>query len=252
MNRKLACTLLLLAALSTGCGAPQTHAAPDKGRPVFTSDQFQLTPGQSWDMQANNGDRTHFETLSIAQTGCEAGELLDLHITKQSVQDYWKAGLDGAEIHWVMRKDAAGNWSAVTSLIDWNPAVTSDLPHTVDYVLGGSDAYLVVPAVTYSSPQTRTGYAQWWMDYTAQTNGCLQNVGTKGSSLRWTVKLSVQNVTTPAYSGPALLNEEFEGCTAAQETSATTACPHELWYFAPGIGLVEIDKIDKGIVIKRI
>jgi hypothetical protein len=75
----------------------------------------------------------------------------------------------------------------------------------------------------------------------------------KGPLFRWTSKLYVETVDTPAYSGPAVVNEEFEGCaSAAQETPDSVACAHEKWYFAPRIGLVEINSIWQNIVIRRL
>lgn len=42
------------------------------------------------------------------------------------------------------------------------------------------------------------------------------------------------------------------GGLAEQETSGQTACAHELWYYAPGIGLVEINAVWEHTIIKRI
>ena len=47
------------------------------------------------------------------------------------------------------------------------------------------------------------------------------------------------NVDTPAYSGPTVVSDQFED-----------VCGHERWYFAPGLGIVQIDSINDGGEIK--
>ena len=234
----------------TPCNPPYT--SPASGTVEFTSGQFNLAPGQSWDMKDTvSGDLTHFETLAVEHAGCQPGRLLDMHITKQNTQDYWQAGLAGAEVHWIMQQDRmSGDWRAAVSVIGYS--APSGPPHTVDYVWQDSNAYLVVPGIAYSNPQERVGCAQWWADLNTQTTSCLDKVGIETPSARWTAKLSIQNVKTPVYSGPALMNEEFEGCAANKGTPSQTQCPHELWYFAPRVGLVEINAVWEKRVIVRI
>lgn len=248
--------LLLLFFVLSGCSETRCHQAytsPASGSVAFTSSQFNLVPGQSWDMKDTvSGDLTHFETLAVKQAGCEPGHLLDMHITKQYTQDYWQPGLAGAEVHWIMQQNRmSGDWRAAASLIGYS-ASWSGPPHTVDYLWQDLNAYLVVPAIAYSNPQQREGCAQWWADFNNETTSCLQKVGIKTLSARWTAKLSIQNVETPVYSGPALLNEEFEGCEVNKETPNQTQCAHELWYFAPKVGLVEINAVWQDRVIVRI
>jgi len=247
-------TLILFFVLN-GCSetrCSQTYTSPPSGSVAFTSNQFNLVPGQSWDMKDTvSGDLTHFETLDVHNAGCHPGTLLDMHITKEYAQDYWQSGLAGAEVHWIMQQDrVSGDWRAAISLISYS--VPSGPPHTIDYLWQDSNAYLVVPGTAYSNPQERIGCAQWWADRNSQTTSCLKNVGIETPTARWAAKLSVQNVETPVYSGPALLNEEFEGCAANKETPSQTQCPHELWYFAPRIGLVEINAVWENRVIVRI
>ena len=252
-----AVTILLLPLffVLSGCsetGCHQSYTSLASGGVAFRSSQFNLVPGQSWDMKDTvSGDLTHFEALAVQRAGCERGRLLDMHITKQYAQDYWNPGLAGAEVHWIMQQDRMdGDWRAALSLIDYS--APSGPPRTIDYLWQDSNAYLVVPAIAYSDPQERQGCAQWWDDSKAETTSCLQKVGIETLSARWTAKLSIQNVETPVYSGPALLNEEFEGCETNMETSKQTRCAHELWYFAPRVGLVEINAVWEDKVIVRI
>jgi hypothetical protein len=246
---------LLLSFALSGCSenrCRQAYTSSASGSVAFTSSQFNLVPGQSWDMKDTvSGDLTHFDTLAVQHAGCEPGRLLDMHITKQYTQDYWQPGLAGAEVHWIMQQDRiSGDWRAAVSLIGYS--TWNGPPHTVDYLWQDPNAYVVVPAIAYSNPQERVGCAQWWADFNSQTTSCLQKVGIETPSTRWTARLSIQNVETPIYSGPALLNEEFEGCEANKETPNQTQCAHELWYFAPKVGLVEINAVWENKVIVRI
>ena len=254
-SRAVTILLLPLFFVLSGCsdsGCPQAYTSVPSGGVAFRSSQFNLVPGQSWDMKDTvSGDLTHFEALAVQQAGCGRGRLLDMHITKQNTQDYWNPGLPGAEIHWIMQQDrTGGDWRAALSLIDYS--ASSGPPHTVDYLWQDSNAYLVVPAIAYSNPQERRGCAQWWDDRNNETTSCLKKVGNESLNARWTAKLSIQNVETPVYSGPALLNEEFEGCETNKETPDQTQCAHELWYFAPKVGLVEINAVWENRVIVRI
>jgi len=246
----LSLTLFFVLSGCSICDPPYT--SPARGTVAFTSSQFNLVPGQAWDMKDTvSGDLTHFETLAVKHAGCQAGPLLDMHITKQNAQDYWQPGLAGAEVHWIMQQDRmTGDWRAAVALIGYSAPLGP--PHTVDYLWRDSNAYLVVPGIAHSNPQERVGCAQWWAGLNSQTTSCLKKVGIETPCARWTAKLSIQNVETPVYSGPALLNEEFEGCAANEETPSQTQCPHELWYFAPKVGLVEINAVCENRVIVRI
>ena len=217
----------------------------------ITYPTFTLYPGQSWDMQAQNGDLTHFETVAIQNVGCQSGELLDIHTTKSQARSYWQPGLAGADLHWILHRDNRGNWHAVTSLINWDQAANPGIPHTINYIPLNANAYLIIPG-RYRGRVTRTGYANWWADFNGQTSSCLKGVGYGPKKLRWTARFSISNVDTTVYKGPALAAEQFEGCWADGETAQQTKCAHEIWYFAQGIGLVEINSIWEHTIIKRI
>ncbi len=132
-----------------------------------------------------------------------------------------------------------------------DPAWTYGTDVSIDYVPRDPVSYLVLPPASQASDSRRRGMPNgiWTM-----TNKILCLIGAEiGPLFRWTSKLYVETVETPAYSGPAVVNEEFEGCSSpAQETPDSVACAHEKWYFAPGIGLVEINSIWQNTVIPRL
>jgi hypothetical protein len=135
--------------------------------------------------------------------------------------------------------------------MNWDPSVNPGLPHTVNYIAKNSSAYLIVPG-QYAGPVSRTGYANWWSDFQQQTDSCLKGLGHGPTKVRWTAKFTMGSVDTPVYHGPALAAEQFEGCPADWETFGQTKCAHEIWYFAQGVGLVEINAIWEHTDIKRI
>lgn len=224
---------------------------------VYSADSiFPFRPGQSWVMANDRGELTFFETLPVQNIGCQTGESVDLHITKQNADSYWNPGLVNAEVHWIMHHDTNGGWRAVASLIHWDnpdPSWNFGKDISIDYVPMDPQAYLVVPAQLGAGQRiTDTGYAQWYLNRVEQTPSCLMNAE-KGPLFRWTSKLYVETVNTPVYSGPAVVNEEFEGCSSPlQETPNSVACAHEKWYFAPGVGLVEINSIWQNTIIRRV
>lgn len=250
--------VLLLSMVSVGCGVSGTHSPQQSGPTVLT-----MGTG-SWDMQdVSSGHVSHFELIPVANVGCESGDLLDMHITKEHPEDYWEVGLAGAEIHWIMRRNPNGDYQAVASQILWDTSVSNPHPKfgvlpypTIDYVFdtysyGGNnsaDAYLVMPG-TYSGPVTRYGGATWWDSNDQVTNDCIKGTGTLGPDTPWTSVITMQNVDTPVYFGPAIANDEYEGC---HPDNLNCGAAHETWYFAPGIGLVEINALWEGVDIKRI
>src|ERR1700720_3377640 len=81
---------------------------------------FPFRPGQSWVMANDSGELTFFETRPVQNVACEAGEEVDLQITKTSADSYWEPGLINAEVHWIMRHGSNGEWRALASLNHWD------------------------------------------------------------------------------------------------------------------------------------
>lgn len=207
-------------------------------------------------MVNTQGEPTFFQLQPVQNVGCQPGNSVDLFISKNDPDTYWGPGLVNASVHWIMHQSNNGQWNAIASLIHWDnpdPAWGFGQDTTINYVAQSQNAYSIVPSFFVANQQTTvTGYAQWYLDRNHQTNECLTDGGEKGPLFRWTSKFYLQNVTTPVYSGPALANEQFEGCSSPdQETEDSKACAHEKWYFAPNLGLVEIDSIWEGITLKR-
>jgi hypothetical protein len=226
--------------------------ATPKLRSAKPCDLFPFRPGQSWDMRDQEGRTTHFETLVVQNVACHDGESVDMHITKTSTDAYWNVEFPAADIHWILHRDVNGAWRASASL--FRDETTADQNGiTINYEWLDANAYLVVPSqLMQGDSLVRTGYAIWHMDRQQQTPACLSGLA-PAALYRWTSKLSVQYVNTPVYSGSAVMNEQFEGCGSSEdEQSNLNKCAHEQWFFAPRIGLVEINALWENVDRKRI
>jgi hypothetical protein len=66
------------------------------------------------------------------------------------------------------------------------------------------------------------------------------------TSIGWRTDSSIELVSTPVYSGPALVSEQWESFSGPCFPPGQQGCAHEKWYFAPRIGLVRVVPIDTG------
>lgn len=236
--------LLIIAALAipVGCDSSAKVGVPDAPYLPNQEDHF--------DMQDQAGRITHVDILPLASVACETGPALDFHFTKTDAAAYWDVGVDGAQVHWVVSKTTSG-WRAVESMISWNgPGLTTDIGNnfTLDYQTASGTPYIVVPNTIEDS----SGASAWWASNGPTTRCLINQTGVANwPGPIWTSQVTVANVSTPAYSGPALSNEECEGASSLDATDCPNA-PHEVWYFAKGVGLVEIDSLWQGVTLKRL
>jgi len=209
--------LAMLCLLLSGCGNTPITYFPSK-------------IGQKWDMVADEtGDITHFEIVPPPTS--DHADSVNIHITKTQARAYWQNGTPGAELWWGMRQLSDRRWVADYSIANFDP------PNLMrfDYLHFDSNSYMVVPP-----PNAPAG------DYYgySQDTWCAGNsyCPTSWVKVMWLSRISYPTVDTPAYKGPALLNEEYECAQPIDlsEINNQLKCAHELWYFAPDIGLVEI------------
>jgi hypothetical protein len=221
------------------------------GCSAVTSRERALFPGMesAFDMQDQFGRITHFSVKSLSHAACEPeGEFIDLTITKDDPGAYWQPTIAGALDHWIMRHDANGQWRAVHSIqfntgddIGWDtqemiqePGLQSQNP---EFHATGQ-GYVIVP--TNQDENVILSGSVVFTEAKGDSFGCSLNAAFSKGVMDWTSKFSTVEVQTPFYSGPAVMNEQFEGCDWNP-----TGCGHERWYFARGAGLVEIDDLTK-------
>ena len=189
------------------------------------------------------------------------GNNLVMHMTKTAKCSYWMLCVPQAEIWFLLHQNADGSWRSTASIIN--------LPHgcpwcgvngepTTDPVLLTSDVIDNQPgmAVTYmiAPPTTKPGDHFIFEG----RSGATGNVGELTFDNRippgnlvgpndgeyFRTDFYIENVITPAYTGPAIVSDQFEG-----------DCGHEKWYFAPpektqrsnfGGGIVKIESLYDG------
>jgi hypothetical protein len=234
----LALVTLALVTL-VGCGG-QTYTA---------SELWPVTIGSSWTMVNKFGDET-FYTIEAAPVvaACENGHNFVMHVTKNASITYWGDGIPGAEDREFYHIDDDGsirgivdNWQMpqgcpwcqngqTAGAEEWRPIPGLPLP------------YVNVPAVI-ASGETLTMPTQYALYAGKQnTTACLAQTdpATYVRNVAWESIFSIVQVDTPVYSGPALATDQWEDHTA------TSQGVHETWYFAPGIGLVQVDSYLQG------
>jgi len=186
--------------------------------------------GQSWDMVADGtGDITHFEI--VAAPSSDRTDAVNIHITKTQTRAYWQNYSAGAELWWGMHQLPDRRWVADYSLANFDPPN----PMRFDYLHFDSNSYMVIPPPG-TPPGDYYGYSQdtWCGGYSYCTIPWVK--------VLWLARISYTVVDTPLYKGRALLNDEHECAQPIDlsEVDNPLKCAHELWYFAPNIGLVEI------------
>lgn len=236
----------LLLALATlvflGCGTTSPHT-------YRAATLWPVQLGQSWVMENKFGDQTTY-TIEAApdNAACAAGDNFIMHVTKNSWRTYWGDGIPEAEDRELFHVDLDGtirgivdNWQMpqgcpwcsngeTSGAEEWFPVPGQPLP------------YVNVPSVIVAGQVITmpTEYALYHND--SNTTDCLPttNPATYARNIEWESIFKIVNVETPAYSGPALATDQFENHTS------TSQGVHETWYFAPGIGLVQVDSYLQG------
>ena len=246
-------SLLVGALFLAACGGvppaavkSESSAAPK----TFTAaDLFPVKPGDKWTMVNDLGDHTFWEVESVpSPVACEEGEIIALHISKDADRTYWLPNLHGAEDRFHMLHLADGSWRGIQDKCSvLQPNIWNTQCGTVQWhpVAGKPLPYLVVPsAITEGQKIEMLTEYQWYRVEGVQTNECLKDpLYRQPENTYWSSTFTVTTVDTPAYKGIAVVNEEWEGPNG-----------HEKWYFAPGVGLVQIDSLTIGhvVTIKRI
>lgn len=180
-------------------------------------------------------------TVQAAPSNFMPAGTINFVIQKNSCQAYWAVGICDALIHFALSPQPDGSWVSMASLF-YFPTQLPDYANghrmmTSNYlqVPGMPVPYTIVPA---SATSGFTSYNPTYYDrydaYDAFTFDSIVS-GPLVDRVRWQTNSYIENVSTPVYTGPAMVSEQFE-----------SNCIHEKWYFAPGLGLVKIIPLDNG------
>jgi hypothetical protein len=248
--------VIVLAALVVGCGGSMPKPAPANPGPVaapfacpVNSASATCVTGQqvfSGSMtgrmvfQNGNGQQTFIDVEKAPASDFLASGSLVLHYTKTACAAYWAIGTCDAEVWFVISPVSDGSWIAAASLINFPTDVPAWAGHhltTQNYVTpkGSPAPYLIVPAgaVAGKTDSRVTSYLRFDRYDELTYNSVIS--GAALAQVFWRTDSYLESVTTPVYSGPALVSEQWEG-----------TCGHEKWYFAPGLGLVKVQPINDG------
>ena len=240
---------LALAGCSGGVFAPPRPAVTITAAQVFTP----AMAGQRWTFRNGHGDLTQIDVESPAQAEAEVSALTGqpltgnylqpgdviFHYTKKNCRAYWQPGLFLAELWFVLRAQPTGEVDSIASLINFpNPPAFANfnlLTTDVQPVPGSRPGFVIVPASGNQDTATvSTSFILYGVAGVLTFDSVLTSPAQAVTA--WRTDAYVENVKTPAYSGPALVSEQWEGPCFPMHS----ACTHERWYFAPGLGLVKV------------
>jgi hypothetical protein len=232
---------LLSITIISGCGGHAQCPASTSTPITLTAAQvFTPSLGQVWTFRNGYGDLTTITQQAATSSSLPAGSINFVY-QKNSCRAYWAAGICDALLHFVLVPQPDGSWTSPASLF-YFPTQLPDYMNghhtqTSNFVQvpGMPIPYTIVPAsattgVTNSVP---TQYDRWDAPDAYTFDSIVS--GSPAARVRWQTTSYIEDVSTPVYSGPALVSEQFE-----------SACIHEKWYFAPGHGLVKVIPLDNG------
>lgn len=250
-------TLFALLVVFVGCGgktSPIAHLAPTTltAAQVFTTSMI----GQTWTFQNGYGDTSivSVEPAPPNAAGFSGNNAVFHYHDKSAARAYWNPGTPNAELWFVLHEQPDGSWNSTASLINFpqSCAFCSDPPNwktltsDIRQVPGQPMPYGIIPASATSgvtdtvdtSYQSHTLFNGPQPDFSDVTLTQSAN-----AAISWRNNFYIENVSTPLYSGPAIVSEQWEGpCFPTMQPG----CAHEKWYFAPGLGMVKVIPLNIG------
>ena len=208
----------LMCALA-GCGGSVKQAKiptpSPTPTPTITAAQVFSNKAETWTFENGYGDTTTIEILP-QNDGSSVW-----HYLKNADRAYWQPGI-ASELFFRIELDH-NQW--------YSPDFRVLFPQGCPYSWCGTPP-IDMTFVNTTDPGKPRPYLII-ADSGTTLDTSFNDFGTPNT--RWKTLGYVENVTTLFYSGPALVSEQWEGL-----------CTHEKWYFAPGLGLIEVIPFDGG------
>lgn len=224
---------------------PQSPLTPATPPPLTLTAAQVYTPslGTQWTFQNGYGDLTFITQQAATPSDYLPVGSLNWVFQKNFARAYWGAGISDALLHFVLVPQPDGSYISPASLFYFPtqiPAYANGnrmLTMNITQVPGSIVPYTIIPASATAgvSISGQTQYDKYIAFGTYTFNSILGLVASPNARVQWRTTSYIENVTTPIYSGPAIVSEQFED-----------QCIHEKWYFAPGLGLVKIVPMDNG------
>lgn len=244
MTKKiLALFSLSLTIFISGCGGNSTAPVSTSTQIVTITAAQVFTPhaGDVWTFKNGYGDITKITQEALPPSNLIPAGSISFHYTKNSCRAYWGAGICDADLQFILSPQVDGSWVSPASLFSF-PTQIPDYMNghrtlTADFVQvpGMPVPYTIIPATATTGKTTSvpTQYDRFDSFDVLSFDSIVS--GPAVARVRWQTDSYIENVSTPIYSGPALVSEQFE-----------SSCIHEKWYFAPGHGLVKVIPLDNG------
>jgi len=249
--------LALLSLLLVGCGG---NVSPRPSTPlsatITSADVFNTSMiGETWTFHNGYGDAT---TISIEPAppvaAGFAGNNVVFHYRKENARSYWNPGTPDAELWFVLHQQVDNSWTSTASLIifpescvfctdppNWTSLTTNTRP-----IDGKPIPYAIIPAsVTRGETSTIDTMYELHMAFNTKEPDFSDITLTQPpvSQVPWRNSFYSEYVSVPAYTGPAMVSEQWEGpCFPVMQPG----CAHEKWYFAPALGLVQVVPLNIG------
>lgn len=249
--------LLLSLTIISGCGG--NTSAPVNASPEVTITAAQVFSasmiGQTWPFHNGYGDITTISVESAPDGAAGfAGVNAIFHYRKNNARAYWNPGTPDAELWFVLHQQADGSWSSTASLINFpqscafctSPPNWKTLTSDIRAIPGQPIPYGIIPASASTSAKTiiDTSYQSHTLFNGPEPDFSDVSISQPANPpLPWRNSFYIENVSTPVYSGPAIVSEQWEGpCFPIMQPG----CAHEKWYFAPNLGMVKVVPINIG------
>ena len=253
---KLAALALSLAALTSCARRDLTRAVSVDPNTITAAQAYTPRVGDVWIFVNGYGDSTFVTTEAApSPAACRTGNNIVWHYKKTNARAYWNPGIDAAELLFVLHQNPDSSWRATSSDITY--------PHSCVYCEGGWTQatwvvkdnppgvplpYQIIPPTLHVGDHLAAEtLADAGGGYGISTLGCPLSadavVALPGHGEQWRTEYYIEEVSTPVYSGPASVSEQWENCNVDRTNAG---CGHEKWWFAPGFGLVKVWQIDSG------
>lgn len=175
---------------------------------------------------------------------------------KSACRAYWQPGVCGAHLDFALAPQLDGSFTSPASLITFPNScpfctggwtqLTADLLPVGD----GKIPFLIIPASATEGhiSVVDTDYFGYNRAGIITGNSIIPSPPPPVPMVHWRTSSYIEGVTTPSFSGKAMVSEQWEGpCFDASGNYAPQpGCAHEKWYFAPALGLVKVMFLNGG------
>lgn len=243
-----AISLVALASCSRHNGL--TAASSDSAQTISASQAYTPRAGEVWTFVNGYGDTTTITSeLAPDPVACRTGRNVVWHYRKNAARAYWNPGIADAEILFVLHQNPDSSWRSTASAISFPHLVPATQTWDIlDNLPGVPLPYQIIPPtlrrgdhLVFETLADAIGGPGLFTLTCTVPDGRL--VAQLGHGEQWRTEYYIEDVVTPAYSGPAAVSEQWENCNADRTNAG---CGHEKWWFAPGFGLVKVQQINSG------